>query len=161
MKKVIAVASGLLIFTATNLFAIESYRLTVKLQEFSRPDGKPADLKEVQSDPAKLGKLTAGAIRFLHRTSISPSGTIQEEVQIGKTEAKVSYTLREKKDGRISVTVSVELMETVAVKNGVPLKSTRSTTTTIDCPIGQEIPLGGISDAGSKEFSCFTIIVTK
>lgn len=160
MKKIIAVATCFLILSAADIFAAGDYRLTVKLQEFSFADGKPVDLKEVLSDAAGLGQLTAGEIEFLHRTRVSTGGTIEEEVQIGKTDAKMSYVLGTEKEGAISVTVSIQLTETVAVKDGVPIKSVRSVKTTIDCPIGQEIKCGG-GAAGGNKVSLFTIIVTK
>ena len=161
MKKIIAVVSGLLILTAANLLAAENYQMTVKLQEFSRPDGMPVNLKEDPlSDPAELGKLTAGEMLFLHRISMSADKAIQEEIQIGKTEAKVSYALREASGDIISVTVAIELSKTVAVENGVPVKSANSLNTMFACRLGQEKSISAGEAAGGR-VRLLTIIVTK
>lgn len=161
MRKVVAASMGLLILMAANLCAGGDYVVTVKLQEYSRPDGTAIDIKEVASDPAGLARLTAGEIRFLHRAKLPADGTTEEEMKIGKTEAKIRYKMSKEKNGKISVVVWVELAETTAVKEGVPFQSTRSVNTTIDCPIGQEIPLGGVASGGNNGISLFTVRVTR
>ena len=149
-----------MIWSAAGSLAAADYQITVKLQDFSNPDGSPVDLKQGISVQTVLGKLIPGDIWFMHRATLPTGGSVKEDVQIEKTEARVSYSLGEEKEGKISVTIAINVTKVVNVKDGVSIKSTRSVDTIVNCPIGQEICMGGVQQEG-KKINLFTISVAK
>ena len=170
MKTIIALISGLLICSAANSLVAADYQITVKLQDFSNPDGIPINLEQGVADPTVLKKLIPGDILFMHRANLPTRGSVKEDVQIDKTEAHVSYSLGEEKAGKIAVTIALNVAKIVKIVDGVPVKSTQSLNTTIDCPIGQEIYMGGLKEElkctggvqqEEKKTCFFTISVTK
>lgn len=142
-KIVHAIISGLLIWSTAGSLVAADYHVTVEMQDFSNPDNIPINLKQGAPDQTVLKKLIPGNIWFIHRATLPTGGSVKEEVQIDKTEACISYSLGEEKEGKICITIAINVTKVVDVIDGVPLKKTRSMNTIIGCPIGQKICMGG------------------